>query len=274
MANLCGLTQPQLEQAKQIIFSRGRLLERQLYRYFFEEGDRTAALQALLAYQNPDGGFGNGLEPDLLCPGSSAIAAETALFMLDLLDYRAPDIIVPLLDWLAANQDEAGGMVHPPQDLAQYPYQPWWDKDDASRVLVLAAQLKDWQETKPSFFAKARQFYEQDGVPEQLSFYSYPTFAYLKHYQQTAADEAAFAGLVEKLPVVLAESADHFPLFGRYWYYAQGDAAAGVMERAVAAVVAGFGPEGGLANPYSDLPWWQPIFTLDSLILLKKGGHL
>ncbi|ASC71834.1 hypothetical protein XM38_027880 [Halomicronema hongdechloris C2206] len=271
---MTSLTQQQLTSARGLIFCQGRLLERQLYRYVFEEGERQACLKALLAYQNPDGGFGNGLEPDLLCPGSSAIGAETALFILDLLDYQEPQIILPLLDWLAANQDETGGMRHPPQGFEQYPHQPWWEGDDAERVLVLATQLKDWQDAKPFFFAKARQFYDQTPAPEEPSFYSYPQFAYLTRYQQSDADSASFRNLLAKLLAVLADNAEHFPLFSRYWYYAQDYVEPNVLDQAAAAVTAAFLPEGGIPNPYPDLPWWQPIFTLDSLILLKKSGYL
>ena len=80
------LHEKQLEQAGTFIFTHGRLLERQLYATFFQDGTVQACLKALLAYQNPDGGFGNGIEPDLLCPDSTAIGAETAMVLLDLLD--------------------------------------------------------------------------------------------------------------------------------------------------------------------------------------------
>ncbi|MEM7771149.1 MAG: hypothetical protein AAF327_11630 [Cyanobacteria bacterium P01_A01_bin.37] len=48
------LNQQHLNRAKEIIFTKGRLLERQLYRYFFEDGSRKACLKALLSYQNAD----------------------------------------------------------------------------------------------------------------------------------------------------------------------------------------------------------------------------
>ncbi|MGB3517561.1 MAG: hypothetical protein WBA43_13985 [Elainellaceae cyanobacterium] len=98
------LNQEHLNRSQDLIFQKGRLLERQRYRYFFEDGSRESCLKALFAYQNADGGFGNSIEPDLLCSSSSAIGAETALFVLDMLNYHEPDIILPILDWLEANQ--------------------------------------------------------------------------------------------------------------------------------------------------------------------------
>ena len=68
-------TNQAINQSKGFIYQNGRLLERYLFATFFEkgvQGSKEACLKALLAYQNPDGGFGNGIEPDLLCPDSSA----------------------------------------------------------------------------------------------------------------------------------------------------------------------------------------------------------
>lgn len=268
------LTEQQLASAKDLIFREGRLLERQLYRYFFEDGDRAACIKALQAYQNPDGGFGNGIEPDLLCPGSSAIGAETALYVLNLLELPEPRLVLPLLNWLAANQDDAGGMRHPPQDLTEYPHQPWWQGDDQERVLTLAAQLSDWQAANPAFFAGARRFYDITPPPTELSFYSYPWFAYLREYQQSEADRATLHQLLDKLPAFLEKHADHFPLFSRYWGYVQDMVEPTVLDKAAASVAAALSPEGCLPNPYPDLPWWRSLFTLDALILLQRRGYL
>jgi hypothetical protein len=75
------LSNEQIQSAKRFIFQNGRLLERQLFEYFFGEGTKQACVRALVAYQNADGGFGNGIEPDLLCPDSTAIGAETGMYV-------------------------------------------------------------------------------------------------------------------------------------------------------------------------------------------------
>jgi hypothetical protein len=268
------LTSEQMDQAKDLIFRQGRLLERQLYRYFFEDGDRTSCLKALLGYQNADGGFGNGLEPDLLCPDSTAIGAESALFVLDLLDYHESDVLEPLLDWLATHQTETGEIPHPPANLAQYPYQPWWEGDDSERVFTIAGMLKSWQQEHPEFFAGVRRLYEQTPLPDHNGVYTYPVFVYLKHCQQTPADTDTYKTLLQRLPSILNENADHFPLFSRSWYHFQDEVDASTLEQAAEAVAAALRNEEGTSMPYPELPWWKPIFTLDSLILLKKRSYL
>ena len=56
--------------AETFIWNNARLLERQLFTYLFHGGSSQAVIAALKAYQNPDGAFGNALEPDNRCPGS------------------------------------------------------------------------------------------------------------------------------------------------------------------------------------------------------------
>ncbi|MBT9312691.1 hypothetical protein [Leptothoe kymatousa] len=265
------LSAQDLQRAKTLIFEKGRLLERTLYGYMFESGDRNLCLKALLAYQNADGGFGNGLEPDVLCPASTPIGAESALFVLDMLDYDAPEVIGPLLGWLEAHQLESGEIDYPPATLADYPHQPWWNKPDCDRILVLASLLSQWQPERPNLFAKAQQYYEQSGPGEAFSFYSYPVFAYLA---RCGLDEKTFQGMVQQLPSILQENADHFPLFGRYWYHLKDFVAQDVLDQAAESVAMAIREDGGIVRLYVDLPWWQSIFTLDSLMLLKRSAYL
>lgn len=66
------------------MLQRARNLERSLFRYEFENGSFTDVLIELSRYQNEDGGFGHGLEPDLRCKESSALATTRALEILRL----------------------------------------------------------------------------------------------------------------------------------------------------------------------------------------------
>lgn len=65
--------------ARNFLFELGRPLEQALYAWRFESGDAQAVFVALAAYQNPDGGFGHGLEPDLMMDDSSVLATSVAL---------------------------------------------------------------------------------------------------------------------------------------------------------------------------------------------------
>jgi hypothetical protein len=64
--------------ARAFIQREGRLLERRLFAALFEGGPSAGVVDVLRGYQNPDGGFGHGLEPDKRCPDSLPIDVEAA----------------------------------------------------------------------------------------------------------------------------------------------------------------------------------------------------
>ena len=268
------LSKTKIKRVRDFVYRHGRLLERQLWAYFMGDGTRELCLRALLPYQNPDGGYGNGLEPDLLCPDSSAIGAESAMLVLDLLDFFPPGLINDLAHWIVANQNEEGVISHPPAGLGEYPHQPWWENPDDERVLVLAGYMKKWGLELPDFERRVRNFFLQRELPEEIGFYHYPHLVYLKYCGQGAEDEALLDRLLAGLPGLLEKSADHFPLFSRYWFYALDYLDRETIEREAGRFVDALEDDGGIRSPYPELPWWRPIFTLDGFILMKKVGLL
>ena len=263
------LNNDQLARSKDFIFKNGRLLERVLYDYYFEGGPKEACIKALLAYQNPDGGFGNGIEPDLLCPDSTAIGTETALFVLDLLEVHEGSIVQDLVRWITGAQNEHGAIPHPPKNLFNYPFQPWWQNPDNNRVLVLAGMLKKWGIDNAAFYAKVKSYYQGVPLPESGDFYGYPHFVYLRYCAENQGDHADFSRMISGLPELLAKHRAHFPLFSRYWYTAAEIVDGTTLKKGAEDFVAAIQEDGGLEIPYLDLPWWRPIFTLDGLILMK-----
>ena len=264
----------QLERAKLFIFQHGRLLERKLFEFFFEDGTREACVRALRAYQNDDGGFGNGLEADLLCPDSTAIGAETALFVLEMLAAPCSEMVEWLARWVVATQGEQGMIPHPPQGLFSYPFQPWWRNPDDDRVLVVAALLRKQGLEQELLFKGVRRYYLTTTLPAADYLYGYPHLAYLKRCGEGDADQAQLATMVEGLPVLLEAHHDHYPLFSRYWFYAAALVDREILVEQAGRFVNGLQEDGGIKTPYPDLPWWRPIFTLDGLILLKRYGLL
>jgi len=264
------LSDEQLEKAGTFIFQHGRLLERQLYAYFFRDGTLEACIKALLAYQNPDGGFGNGIEPDLLCPESSAIGAETAMVVLDLLDWHEGEVVSSLVDWIVANQDERGVIPHPQGRMLDYPHQSWWENADDLRILTLAGLLRKWDVDAPELYSRARNYYLTCEFPDKWQVYNYPIYVYLKYCGEGSEDERRMSEATAMLPAFLQEGADHYPLFSRYWYYAADAFPEEVLRREAGLFVDALQDDGALVTPYPDLPWWRPIFTLDGLMGMKQ----
>ena len=63
-----------LEKTKTYIDGNCRDLVKEQFVHFFERENTQGVITALSAFQNPDGGFGHGLERDFILPASSSIA--------------------------------------------------------------------------------------------------------------------------------------------------------------------------------------------------------
>ena len=96
-----------LESAQTFVLSNARLLERHLFAYLFQDGDRQKVLTALLAYQNEDGGFGNALEPDKRTSTSQPIDQEFALRILDDVGFERP-LALQICDFLETITRDGG----------------------------------------------------------------------------------------------------------------------------------------------------------------------
>lgn len=119
-----------LEPAKTFLLNNGRLLERRLFAYLFENGSRAPVLSALKAYQNEDGGFGNALEPDKRTSSSQPIDQESALRVLDDVGFDN-DGVERLCDFLLTITTDEGGVPFTLPTVQDAPRAPWWNTDEA-----------------------------------------------------------------------------------------------------------------------------------------------
>jgi hypothetical protein len=264
----------QMKKIKDFIFNNSRLLERKLFSFFFEKGKKSDVIKALVAYQNSDGGFGNGIEPDLLCPDSSAIGAETAMYYFDLLDDVDNQSVNQLIKWIIKVQNEEGIIDHPPKNMYNYPFQKWWDGPDDLRIFAISGFLKKWGVENSDFFKKVNKFYAGNPIPTELKQYEYPYFMYLKYFGQGKEEKEILQRIISQLPSIFEENKAHYLLFGRHWYHALDNVSKEVFENEAENFFSGLEDDGGLKIIYQDLPWWRPIWTLDSLILLKKSNMI
>lgn len=100
------LSAPNFRLARYFLHTQARPLERALFAHEFEAGPRAAVLDALAAFQNPDGGYGRALEPDVRLPASSGIATLSALDVLRELDAHADEPqLRSALAWVAKAYD-------------------------------------------------------------------------------------------------------------------------------------------------------------------------
>jgi hypothetical protein len=127
------------QKAREYILTAGRPLEQAMFCLRFEDGSVEDVIDALAAFQNPDGGFGNALESDLRMPDSSVIATTVGMQIIRRL--KLPGIH-PMVDaavsYLARSYDPGLGKWPAVTPAAnQYPHAPWWEYD-ATRQASMA----------------------------------------------------------------------------------------------------------------------------------------
>ena len=124
-----NLSQAAYQRAKTFVMEQGRDLDRALLAYHFEAGSADDVLAALASFQNNDGGFGHGLEPDLRTPASSVIATTVAFQNFRSLRVPADHPMVRrAIEYLLEAYD-VSRQVWPiiPPEVEDAPHAPWWD---------------------------------------------------------------------------------------------------------------------------------------------------
>lgn len=124
------LTEPAFTAARRFLLEQARPLEAARFQFHFEGASPNAVLAELRPYQNPDGGFGHALEPDLRAPESSAIATSVAFQVLgEIGAVRDRRLAGRALRYLLETFDDAlgGWRIVPPTTDAS-PHAPWWQQ--------------------------------------------------------------------------------------------------------------------------------------------------
>jgi hypothetical protein len=124
------------QRARPFIYRNARLLDRRRYEYFFEGGSKEAVIEALRAYQNADGGFGNALEPDIRCPFSQPVPTEMALAIMDQIGLFDEQILEGINRYLRKITLEDGGIPLALRSLNDYPHAPWWTTENDDRPSI------------------------------------------------------------------------------------------------------------------------------------------
>jgi hypothetical protein len=116
------------ERARDFLRSAARPLERRAFEHAFEAGPAWSLFDALAAYQNPDGGFGHGLEPDAQTGASGALATSVALRRLAEADAgRDHPLVRRAVAYLERSLDPLARVWRiVPEATADAPHAPWW----------------------------------------------------------------------------------------------------------------------------------------------------
>ena len=114
--------------ARDFLKTHARPLERAMFEAEFEGGSPAHALSELKRFRNEDGGFGNGLEPDLTLPGSSVLATAMGLSLLRELGVPPHDPCVGrAVEWLVEAFDpDLAAWRSVPKQAEDHPHAAHW----------------------------------------------------------------------------------------------------------------------------------------------------
>ncbi|HEY8444762.1 MAG TPA: hypothetical protein VIK94_01385, partial [Bacilli bacterium] len=117
-----------MEKTIKWLYRHGRPLDVARYKYLFLDGSREDVIDILESYQNKDGGFGHGLEPDCVNPNSSPVQSMMAFEIIDELELSSTDPIVQnliayFMNYAPKENDFFFSTIPSNND---YPHAPWW----------------------------------------------------------------------------------------------------------------------------------------------------
>ena len=110
------------------MLANARLLDRHRLAVLLHGAPVAPVLQALMAYANPDGGFGHALEPDVRGPDSEPVSTLAGLEVL--IECRAGDgsavaAAAAAAAWVGSIADADGGIPFVLPAAASHPHAPW-----------------------------------------------------------------------------------------------------------------------------------------------------
>ena len=281
-----------LEPAKTFLLNNGRLLERHLFAYLFEDGSRTPVLNALKAYQNENGGFGNALEPDKRTPSSQPIDQESALKVLDDVGFENK-LVGRLCDYLTTITTDEGGVPFTLPTVQDAPRAPWWNTDEPNPPASLnptasiAGLLHKHKFMHPWLDRAAAFCWEKLESPADLEVHTLLSVRmFLENAPDRARAEAVFENIREQVlnATALELDADGY-VHPPYAFAPTPDSLARplysdeLMEKHLDALKAKQQEDGGwtigweAVSPGCELEY-RGIVTLNALKTLRAYGHL
>ncbi|MBN2795684.1 MAG: hypothetical protein JXR88_09775 [Clostridia bacterium] len=144
-------------------FRNARALEIALFKYELDRNPKNEIVECLKAYQNEDGGFGHGLEPDCMNPMSSPIQTWSATQIILSLKLEKHPMIESILTYLEHTKDfKDNRYANTIESNNDYPHAPWWHfSEDCYKgwnpTVSLVGFILRYGDSKTQFYKKMTQ---------------------------------------------------------------------------------------------------------------------
>lgn len=273
-----------IERAGRFLEGQGREIDRARFARHFRDGSREALLAALGGYQNADGGFGRGLEPDIKAPGSNPFATELALLIcLQANMPRDEPLLQRAVAYLERTQHEDGDWRFT-EGVYRHELAPWfrgWEWPNLNPGCTIAGLLKELGLGSAELHGRVERLFARLANPEDVAKgdgYAVRPYAYYFlpewEYPQREFYLSGLLWWVMRLHFGDAEvDGDHFFGYvrGPQTYVGRRLPEAIVADR-LDRLVAEQEGDGGWPTPYD--PAWRPWTTLQNLLVLRAFGRL
>ncbi|WP_030156328.1 hypothetical protein [Glycomyces sp. NRRL B-16210] len=115
--------------AERYLVLNARVVDRVRFAHRFRGGPVGQVVHAVRAYQNPDGGFGHAIEPDLRGASGQPQGVEIAFWALDDAGVFEAATVRGACAWLEANTTEDGGVPWVLPSVLDDERAPWWQPE-------------------------------------------------------------------------------------------------------------------------------------------------
>ncbi|MCG8346734.1 MAG: hypothetical protein MI924_03000 [Chloroflexales bacterium] len=271
-------------QAGQFLQQHGRDIDQACFKYHFGELTQDDLMEVLGRYQNPDGGFGQGLEPDIKAPLSNPFATELALLIC--LQANVPPehfVLVQAKAYLEQTQEEDGVWRFAPE-IYEYELAPWfqgWQWPNLNPSCSIAGLLKALGLGSERLHSRVENLFAQLAQVEDLAgddFYAVRPYAYyfLPEWTHSRRDlylSGVLWWLIRQHVNGKLPDSDHFFAYVRHplTYIGRLLPARLIAER-LSMLETEQSNDGGWPSPYND--GWRGWVTVQSLLTLKAFDRL
>jgi hypothetical protein len=273
-----------IEKAGTFLGERGRAIEQKRFAFHFADGSRDALVEALQRYQNDDGGFGHGLEPDITAPDSNPFTTEMALRICLAAGISGDDPLVQrIADYFEQTQDPDGDWHFAP-GVYEHDLAAWfaaWTFPSLNPSCVIAGLLRVFGLGSEQLLARVDDLFQRQSNPTDLlgdQYYAVRPYAlYFTAQPNHPQRELYLSGVLWWL--LRQDAQSNLPDAGHFFeYVGEPDSFVGknlpsrIIDEQLDRLQAEQQDDGGWPSPYS--PEWRGPSTVDALLTLRAYGRI
>jgi hypothetical protein len=272
-----------LEKVRGFVYGNGALWERALFGSLFETRPLEQLHACLLAYKNPDGGFGHGLEHDLKCPDSNPLGLEFLLSVNRDTGVPVTKVLEGTPEWVLRNRAADGSLLNP-ASLRDYPLASWWAEWGGQRAPdSITGNLLRLGLCPPPLAESTKSWVLENLTLEKVKanewlFMAYHAFDYFMNVEDFPDLGTYREAMVQNI-VACAENAPEGQ-YGTVSMFAPTPKSPlaqrlpkALLKRALDYLMDTQREDGSWKDEH-DLPQWFPYTTIRNLLTLKRYGRL